>query len=42
MDSTVITMIGAAAAITSAIASIINLINSKIEFRKIKENLHKK
>jgi hypothetical protein len=42
MDSTVITMIGAGAAITSAIASIINLISSKTEFRKIKEILDKK
>ena len=36
MDSTIITIISAAAAITSAIASIVNLINSKVELKKIK------
>ena len=35
MDSTIITIISAAA-ITSAIASIVNLINSKVELKKIK------
>jgi hypothetical protein len=41
MDSTTITIIGASAATVSAVASIINLINSKIEFRKMREKLQK-
>jgi hypothetical protein len=41
MDSTTITIIGALAATISAVASIINLINSKIEFRKMREKLQK-
>jgi hypothetical protein len=41
MDSTMITIIGASAATASAVASVINLINSKIELRKMKEKLNK-
>ncbi|HJT47750.1 MAG TPA: hypothetical protein VJ729_06170 [Nitrososphaeraceae archaeon] len=40
MDSTTITIIGASAATVSAVASVINLINSKIELRKMREKLN--
>jgi hypothetical protein len=39
MDSNTITIIGATAASVSAVASVINLINSKVELRKMKEKL---
>lgn len=39
MDPTTITIIGASAATVSAVASVINLINSKIELRKMREKL---
>lgn len=41
MDSTTITIIGASAATVSAVASVINLINSKTELRKMKEKLNR-
>jgi hypothetical protein len=42
LDSTIITVVGAGAAISSAIASIINLINSKAELKKIKGIMERK
>jgi hypothetical protein len=41
MDSTTITIIGASAATVSAVASVINLINSKTELRKMREKLNR-
>jgi hypothetical protein len=42
MDSTNITIISEAAAMTSPIASIVNLINGKVELKKIKGIVDKK
>jgi hypothetical protein len=42
MDSSIFTMLGSAAAMTSVVASIINLINSKAEFHKMKEHIKRK
>jgi hypothetical protein len=39
IDSTTITIIGASAATVSAVASVINMINSRIELRKMREKL---